>query len=149
MISLPVDDLYILTGSANINQRSMDGARDTEIAIGCYQTRTDDEKQKIVSEIAAYRMSLWYEHTGRLEKVFEEPHTLECVDKIRSIGEQMWEIYSGHEVVDMEGVHLVSYPVNVREDGRLEELASCRNFPDTQAPISGRRSKILPSIFTT
>ena len=31
-----VDDEYIMIGSANLNQRSMDGARDTEIAQGCY-----------------------------------------------------------------------------------------------------------------
>lgn len=29
---------YIIIGSANINQRSLDGARDTEIAMGSYQT---------------------------------------------------------------------------------------------------------------
>lgn len=32
-----VDDQYVLLGSANINQRSMDGSRDTEIAMGAYQ----------------------------------------------------------------------------------------------------------------
>lgn len=32
-----VDDEYIIIGSANINQRSMDGSRDTEIAMGAYQ----------------------------------------------------------------------------------------------------------------
>ena len=32
-----VDDEYIICGSANINQRSMDGSRDTEIAMGGYQ----------------------------------------------------------------------------------------------------------------
>ena len=32
-----VDDEYVLIGSANINQRSMDGSRDTEIAMGAYQ----------------------------------------------------------------------------------------------------------------
>lgn len=32
-----VDDEYVLLGSANINQRSLDGSRDTEIAIGAYQ----------------------------------------------------------------------------------------------------------------
>ncbi|XP_021716431.1 phospholipase D alpha 4-like [Chenopodium quinoa] len=144
-----VDDIYMLIGSANINQRSMDGARDTEIAIGCYQTRINSEDQNQNGEIYAYRMSLWYEHMGRLEKVFEEPHCLECVESICSIGEEMWKIYSGEEVVDMEGVHLVSYPVNVGKDGCLEELASCSNFPDTQTPVQGRRSKMLPPIFTT
>ena len=32
-----VDDEYIILGSANINQRSMAGARDTEIAFGGFQ----------------------------------------------------------------------------------------------------------------
>jgi phospholipase D1/2 len=28
---------YVIIGSANINQRSMEGSRDTEIAMGAYQ----------------------------------------------------------------------------------------------------------------
>lgn len=32
-----VDDEYVLLGSANINQRSLEGTRDTEIAMGAYQ----------------------------------------------------------------------------------------------------------------
>lgn len=32
-----VDDEYVIVGSANINQRSMAGSRDTEIAMGAYQ----------------------------------------------------------------------------------------------------------------
>jgi phospholipase D1/2 len=32
-----IDDEFVLIGSANINQRSMDGLRDTEIAMGAYQ----------------------------------------------------------------------------------------------------------------
>ena len=32
-----VDDEYIILGSTNINQRSMEGTRDTEIAMGAYQ----------------------------------------------------------------------------------------------------------------
>lgn len=32
-----MDDEYVLLGSANINQRSLEGTRDTEIAMGAYQ----------------------------------------------------------------------------------------------------------------
>lgn len=32
-----VDDEYVILGSANINQRSLAGSRDTEIAMGAYQ----------------------------------------------------------------------------------------------------------------
>lgn len=31
-----VDDEYVILGSANINQRSLEGTRDTEIAVGAY-----------------------------------------------------------------------------------------------------------------
>jgi hypothetical protein len=34
-----VDDEYVIVGSANINQRSLAGSRDTEIAMGAYQSR--------------------------------------------------------------------------------------------------------------
>ena len=32
-----VDDEYAIMGPANINQRSLEGSRDTEIAMGAYQ----------------------------------------------------------------------------------------------------------------
>lgn len=32
-----IDDEYVMVGSANINQRSMAGTKDTEIAMGAYQ----------------------------------------------------------------------------------------------------------------
>lgn len=32
-----VDDEFVIMGSANINQRSLEGTRDTEIAMGAYQ----------------------------------------------------------------------------------------------------------------
>ncbi|KAI7998368.1 Phospholipase D beta 1 [Camellia lanceoleosa] len=35
--SMIVDDEYVIIGSANINQRSMEGSRDIEIAMGAYQ----------------------------------------------------------------------------------------------------------------
>ena len=34
---LIVDDEYVIVGSANFNQRSMAGTKDTEIAMGAYQ----------------------------------------------------------------------------------------------------------------
>lgn len=144
-----VDDAYILIGSANVNQRSMDGQRDTEIAIGCYQSQNDRNNTN-PNDIQAYRMSLWYEHTGLAEQTFLQPQSLECVQTIYSLGEAMWKIYSGEEVVDLEGVHLVNYPVNITKDGVVEDLVDGDgNFPDTKTPVKGRRSKVLPPIFTT
>lgn len=156
-MELAVDDAYIIIGSANINQRSMDGNRDTEIAIGCYKTPKDDDDDDggdqspmEAGDIHAYRMSLWYEHTaGRgEEEVFEEPESLDCVQRIRGIGDEMWKIYSGEEVADMEGVHLLTYPICVKENGEVDG-GEGGHFPDTKTPVKGKRSKVLPPIFTT
>ena len=142
-----VDDAYVLIGSANINQRSMDGCRDTEIAIGCYQTDTTK-----INDIRAYRLSLWYEHTGGQitvdELSFSEPESLECVRGLRTMGEQMWDIYSGEKVVDMNGVHLVAYPISVTRDGVVEEIGD-GVLPDTKTLVRGKRSKMLPPVLTT
>ncbi|KAK7261727.1 hypothetical protein RIF29_28045 [Crotalaria pallida] len=147
-----VDDIYILIGSANVNQRSMDGQRDTEIAIGCYQSQDylADDNQIAHGDIHAYRMSLWYEHTGSAEELFLEPESTKCVQRMRSIGNQMWEIYCGQEIVDMEGVHLVTYPMKVTQEGYVEDLSDgLEHFPDTKSLVKGKRSKLLPPIFTT
>ncbi|CAK9147566.1 unnamed protein product, partial [Ilex paraguariensis] len=50
----------MLIGSANVNQRSMDGQRDTEIAIGCYQLNNDEHKISR-GDIHSFRVSVWYE----------------------------------------------------------------------------------------
>ncbi|XP_051147596.1 phospholipase D alpha 4 [Andrographis paniculata] len=142
-----VDDTYLIIGSANVNQRSMDGQRDTEIAIGCYQSRSGENIDN--EDIQIFRMSLWYEHTRRSEDVFKAPHSLECTQTMRSIGEEMWRMYSEDEVKDMEGVHLVSYPMNVTTEGCVEELSESGCFPDTKAMIKGKRSKLLSPTFTT
>ncbi|KAG2250945.1 hypothetical protein Bca52824_081081 [Brassica carinata] len=117
-----VDDAYVLIGSANINQRSMDGCRDTEIAIGGKIT---------VDELS-----------------FSEPESLECVRGLRTMGEQMWDIYSGEKVVDMNGVHLVVYPISVTTDGAVEKIGD-GVFPDTKTLVRGKRSKMLPTVLTT
>ncbi|KAK1416878.1 hypothetical protein QVD17_25997 [Tagetes erecta] len=143
-----VDDIYMLIGSANINQRSMDGQRDTEIAIGCYQSSENGKQTN--KDIQGYRLSLWYEHTGRAKETFQDPETLNCVVMMRELGELMWQIYSGDEVIDMEGVHLVSYPVHVTQEGNVKDrVDGGGHFPDTNAQIKGKTSKILPPIFTT
>ncbi|KAK9102600.1 hypothetical protein Sjap_019854 [Stephania japonica] len=144
-----VDDRYILIGSANVNQRSMDGRRDTEIAVGCYQPKYAGNKVNY-SDIHAYRMSLWFEHTRRHDKAFLQPHSLDCVKMICSIGQKMWDTFSGEKIVDMGGVHLVNYPIKVSSDGSVEDLPTCGGvFPDTAAHIKGKRSRFLPPRVTT
>ncbi|KAJ0530268.1 putative phospholipase D [Helianthus annuus] len=62
-----VDDEYIIVGSANINQRSMDGARDSEIAMGAYQPHHIATRTPARGQVHGFRMALWYEHLGMLD----------------------------------------------------------------------------------
>eukprot|EP01018_Ginkgo_biloba_P035388 Gb_33997 [translate_table: standard] len=149
-----VDDEYIIIGSANLNQRSMDGGRDTEIAQGSYQPQHINQPgQPARGQIHGYRMSLWYEHfaskNGGLQEWYLEPQSVECVRMVRSICEKLWEIYVGEEVVDLPG-HLMPFPVRVLKDGSVVELDEEESvFPDTNGSIKGRKSEVLPPILTT
>lgn len=133
-----VDDEYLIVGSANINQRSMEGTRDTEIAMGAYQP--DHTWAKKLSyprgQIHGYRMSLWAEHTGVIEECFTQPETLDCVRRVRLMGEMNWKQYAADEVTEMRG-HLMKYPVAVDKKGKVTTLPGHESFPDLGGNIVG------------
>ncbi|KAK9946870.1 hypothetical protein M0R45_012313 [Rubus argutus] len=120
-----VDDEYVIIGSANINQRSMAGSRDTEIAMGAYQPHQTWGKKKRHphGQVYGYRMSLWAEHMGMVENCFKEPQTLDCG-------------------------HLVRYPVEVDSNGKVGALPGRESFPDVGGKILGARTT-LPDALTT
>ncbi|XP_076958555.1 phospholipase D gamma 1-like [Bidens hawaiensis] len=133
-----VDDEFVILGSANINQRSLEGSRDTEIAMGAYQPSHTwaHRRRSPRGQIFGYRMSLWAEHIGGLESSFEVPESLECVRRVRSLSEQNWNQYAADEVTDMKA-HLLKYPVEVDRTGHVKPLPGCPNFPDMGGNILG------------
>lgn len=133
-----VDDEFVILGSANINQRSLEGSRDTEIAMGAYQPYHTwaHKRSSPHGQIFGYRMSLWAEHIGGLESSFERPESLECVRRVRSLSEMNWNQYAADEVTDMKA-HLLKYPVEVDRTGPVKPLPSCPNFPDLGGNIVG------------
>uniref|UniRef100_A0A7C9EMM4 Phospholipase D n=1 Tax=Opuntia streptacantha TaxID=393608 RepID=A0A7C9EMM4_OPUST len=145
-----VDDEYIIVGSANINQRSMDGARDSEIAMGAYQPHHIAHLgQPARGQIHGFRMSLWYEHMGMLDDDFLTPESEECVKKVNKIADKYWDLYASESLEhDLPG-HLLSYPIGVTEEGEVVELPGLENFPDTTARVLGNKVDYLPPILTT
>ncbi|XP_061337154.1 phospholipase D delta-like [Gastrolobium bilobum] len=144
-----VDDEYVIMGSANINQRSLDGSRDTEIAIGAYQPKyTWKEKNSHPhGQVYGYRNSLWAEHLESLDETFAEPHSLECVRYVNNIARQNWDAYVSEEGKEMRG-HLMQYPVHVSWDGEVHALPDYETFPDVGGKILGS-SNSLPDALTT
>ncbi|KAH7277174.1 hypothetical protein KP509_39G037700 [Ceratopteris richardii] len=142
-----VDDEYIIVGSANINQRSMDGGRDTEIAVGAHQPFHSLRRGIPRGQIHGFRMSLWYEHLGRLDNCFLEPWSLQCVRFVYGVATELWHLYSEVDVVDLPG-HLLAYPVSISAEGSVSEHPGKPYFPDTKAPILGKQTT-LPAILTS
>ncbi|CAK8560922.1 unnamed protein product [Lathyrus sativus] len=141
-----VDDEYVILGSANINQRSMEGTRDTEIAMGAYQPQyTWAKKQSYPrGQVHGYRMSLWGEHTGTIEECFLQPESLDCVRRVKTMSEMNWKQFSSKNVTEMRG-HLIKYPVEVDRKGKIRSLPGHEEFPDVGGKIIG--SYILPEKF--
>ncbi|CAN0841574.1 Phospholipase D beta 1 [Linum grandiflorum] len=133
-----VDDEYVIIGSANINQRSLEGTRDTEIAMGAYQPKhTLTTKNRPHGQVYGYRKSLWAEHVGgAMEECFEKPESVECVRRVRAIGEQNWRQFAAETVTEMKG-HLLKYPVEVDPTGKVRALPGCASFPDVGGNILG------------
>ncbi|XP_006656219.2 phospholipase D alpha 2-like isoform X2 [Oryza brachyantha] len=133
-----VDDEYIIVGSANINQRSMDGGRDTEIAMGAFQPRhLSIGGQGARGQVHGFRMSLWYEHLGVLHDDFLRPGSLECVRRVNGMADRHWGLYAGAELHgDLPG-HLLTYPIAVAKDGAVASLPGGELFPDTEARVLG------------
>ncbi|CAH9127347.1 unnamed protein product [Cuscuta epithymum] len=143
-----VDDEYIIIGSANINQRSMDGARDSEIAMGGYQPmHLAHDNQRAMGKIFGFRMTLWGEHMNKMENLFFHPESVECVKRVNEIAEENWRLYISEELQqDLPG-HLLTYPIQVSENGNIQ--ARVEYFPDTKARVLGTKARFLQPILTT
>ncbi|XP_072971350.1 phospholipase D alpha 1-like [Typha angustifolia] len=145
-----VDDEYIIIGSANINQRSMDGGRDSEIAMGAYQpNHLMNNEQPARGQIHGFRMALWFEHLRRLDNAFLQPQSIACMRKVNEIAEQYWRLYASETLYNDLPGHLLSYPIRITADGEVVQLPGVEFFPDTEARVLGKKSDYLPPILTT
>ena len=144
-----IDDDYVIIGSPNINQRSLAGDRDTEIAIGGYQpTHTVQMEGEPRGDIHTYRMALWSSHFGGFDESFLSPHTQQCMDRVGKISESFWELYSTDNP-EHSDVHMLPYPIHVDEEGKVTTLNSpFDRFPDTLADVKGKNT-YLPNKLTT
>ncbi|KAH9566019.1 hypothetical protein CY35_04G109300 [Sphagnum magellanicum] len=144
-----VDDELVILGSANINQRSMDGSRDTEIAMGGYQPHHTWAHKCAPphGQVHGYRMSLWAEHLGVLENTFLAPETLECVHRVNQMAEANWLQYTAPTTSGMRG-HLMVYPLMVKSDGSVTPRPGHETFPDVGGKVMGSNQLNIPDDLT-
>merc|ERR1712029_1087809 len=147
-----VDDTYIIVGSANINQRSMAGTRDTEMAIGAWQPNyTAGSGQADGGDVRVFRMSLWTEHFRMWDPVFQHPSLLECVRKVKEMAAYNWEVYCNGPPGSATPGQLLAYPLNIMSDGSIEVIEGVTSFPDfpPSAKIMGSPHPLIPKKLTT
>lgn len=143
-----VDDAVALIGSTNINQRSLDGSRDSELLMGCWQSKHLASRKSLGDgEVHGFRLQCWAHVTGVMEECFRKPSSLECVYRLNNIAEHNWERYTADKVVEMDS-YLMPYPIKVDRDGHVEPRTENGCFPDTSASILGSVS-FLPEYLTT
>jgi phospholipase D1/2 len=85
-------------------------------------------------------MSLWYEHLGITHADFLDPGSLACVQRVNETAEKYWSLYTADELNDDLPGHLLTYPIAVNKAGTVSALSGFEFFPDTQAPVRGKKS---------
>lgn len=78
-----VDDRYVILGSANLNERSQAGDRDSEIACGIWPSLGHEPKG--AQKIKDFRKSLWAEHLGKAADSEDTPESPACSASVRKI----------------------------------------------------------------
>jgi phospholipase D1/2 len=122
-----VDDVYVIVGSANLNQRSMGGSRDTEIAVGSWQPAFLPNNP--FGDVHAFRMSLFAEHFKCYEEVFQNPGTLECARRVKFMANHNWKMYTGSMGSTTPG-QIIMYPLDIGQFGTLNTYPDFECFPD-------------------
>ena len=144
-----VDDTHVVLGSANINQRSMDGNRDSEICLHGFQKNVHKDGKR--GGVHVFREALWAAHLGGYRDALSDPGSEECLAEVKRITKDNWAVYTAAEPpTTQNNVHLLPYPVSVSAAGEVKALDKpFNNFPDTKASVVGKKSGVLPVKLTT
>jgi len=148
-----VDDAYIIVGSANINERSMSGTRDTEIAVGCWQPQFNAFTP--YGDVHMFRLCLWAEHLRTWEEGFRFPGTLDCTHRVKEMCKHNWESYNFEKYGLPQEVpppgQLLLYPIQVHPNGEISNLDGFKSFPDyaPTAKVFGGKQAMIPEKVTT
>ncbi len=130
-----VDDKYLIVGSANINERSMMGIRDSEIAV--LQGPVPGKEHECQQALLAFRTSLWRQYFGQycLDALGPEgianPHTTDAIHVIQQTGRYNLTCFMQNAQSREAGQgHLMVWPYMMPEQMEL----ALKKLPDT--PLS-------------
>lgn len=151
------DDEVLVAGSANLNERSMCGVRDTEISFSAFQPNhrcqadSSGEFKLPKGEVGRFRRRLWAEHALGVRKmafpkVLDDPSSLECMHEMQRIAGRNWADYTAQRPVELKS-HLLPYPYKVDAEGNVE--GGVHEFPDTRGGVTGAQSGVVPNMLVS
>eukprot|EP00127_Corallochytrium_limacisporum_P002804 Clim_evm17s141 gene=Clim_evmTU17s141 len=161
-----VDDEVVLIGSANINNRSLEGTRDTEMAVAASQKgytlpplMVDSEKRTVRCGnpdaplprgiVSGFRRSLFAEHLGHYDPIFDDPSSIECRRRVQECADKNLAAFASQDDLPMSG-HLMAYPIMVTPDGYIRPRDGFESFPDVYgARVMGSQVPSIPNLLTT
>ena len=143
---LIVDDEYMIVGSCNINDRSMAGDRDTEIAVGLHQPDRGDK-----GDVRAFRLSLWSEHLGiykcNLPHCLFRPEKPACLNMVNKSSTDAWRAHAD-DYPTPQLCHLMKYPYAIGANGKVTAVQ--KYLPDTKrGKVLGAESSLIPDFLTS
>lgn len=104
-----VDDQYVILGSANLNERSLNGGRDTEICLSLFPDAGKlDDAVKVIRDL---RHATWARHLGPTTTVpdIDSPEKPSCAHFIQNAGLVGWADLAQNIKRPGEG-HLITIP---------------------------------------
>jgi phospholipase D1/2 len=136
-----VDDRYVILGSANLNERSLNGARDSEIAIGLWPT-TDKLAPGCVKQVLDFRKELWKEHLGPgLPGEFANPEIAPCFKAVQAAAAHNYKMFRiGVRTADAG--HLCQWPILVDDKGLRFDAVSGAPEGDDFLPDSADKGNV-------
>lgn len=126
-----VDDRHIIVGSANINERSMAGDRDTEIA--CWMKPGPRQEKECMKKLRAFRLELWKEHFGTLPKGNATPGTAACVQSTRAMADENYKNF--REMSSDPKGHICRWPFAVKNGALAVESIPKIDGPESEVFI--------------
>lgn len=147
------DDTHIILGTANLHERSLNGSRDSEIAVSARQVllNGNNSEAEPVSdgEVAMFRRRLWAEHTAGLsekENPLKDPSSLSAIRRIKELSDESWKCFMDGEPDEESRSRFLMYPLEVTKDGQVHPKHDMPEIPDFDLPAKGKKPAILPRV---
>jgi phospholipase D1/2 len=122
-----VDDRYFILGSANLNERSLNGDRDSEIACGVWPGHGHDAEA--LEKIRGFRTGIWQSHFGSGVVSPDSPESPACVSSVRHVGDQNYASF--RTLTTPPNGHACRWPFGLNSAGLLRVEESTQVFDDT------------------